>query len=290
MKLNIVKDAITRNATTALMKLKKASPEILIGVGIAGMVTTVVLACRETKKAETVLEEHKKAMETIEAATEFPEEYSDEDKRKDIFITYVQTGVKLAKVYWPAIAVGAATIACFVGSHGIMSYRNAGLVSAFNALKAEYDDYRETVKEQLGNDEEMKVATKAAERGMEKAKEDPPFATKHSRYTRYFDECSKEWCKDADYNKAFLITQQNSANDRLRAHGMLFLNEVYEMLGFEPTPEGSVVGWVWKKDHEDFVDFGIYDPVNEGNRMFVNGGNRYVLLDFNVDGVVFDLL
>ena len=67
----------------------------------------------------------------------------------------------------------------------------------------------------------------------------------------------------------------------------LFLNEVYDMIGFEHTPEGAVAGWV-KDNGDGFVSFGLDDVNNESARRFVNGEDNVVLLDFNVDGIIFD--
>ena len=88
-------------------------------------------------------------------------------------------------------------------------------------------------------------------------------------------------------NLSFLKCQQKYANDLLVAHGYLFLNQVYEMLGIPKTKAGQVVGWIYDKknpQHDNYVDFGIYDLHNERKRDFVNGYERSILLDFNVDG------
>jgi hypothetical protein len=108
-----------------------------------------------------------------------------------------------------------------------------------------------------------------------------------SIYGRFFDEFSTEYKKDADYNRVFLQAQQQMANNLLQSRGHLFLNEVYDALGFERTPGGSIVGWVIRKDglRDNFVDFGLLKP---GNERFINGGERAVFLDFNVDGIIYD--
>ena len=82
------------------------------------------------------------------------------------------------------------------------------------------------------------------------------------------------------------------ANDLLKARGRLFLNEVYRMLGIDETKAGQVVGWVYNPDNptgDNFVDFGIYNMQRERVRAFVNGYEPNILLDFNVDGVIWDL-
>ena len=111
-----------------------------------------------------------------------------------------------------------------------------------------------------------------------------------SPYARFFDESSTQWSHNPEYNLMFLNAQQNYANDKLHAVGHLFLNEVYEMLGLPHTKAGSVVGWVMNKGGDNCVDFGIYDLHNQIKRAFVNGFEPSILLDFNVDGVIYDLI
>ena len=110
-----------------------------------------------------------------------------------------------------------------------------------------------------------------------------------SQYARFFDETSPYWYKNPEMNLFFLLAQQNHANEKLKARGYLFLNEVYDMLGMPRTKAGQIVGWVYKENNTDgdnYVDFGIYRT--EQNAKFVNGFENSVLLDFNVDGPVFD--
>jgi hypothetical protein len=93
------------------------------------------------------------------------------------------------------------------------------------------------------------------------------------------------------HNQMFLQSQQNYANDYLIAHGYLFLNDVYDLLGLERTQAGQVVGWVRGKDGGDgYVDFGIFENDTVMGKQFAMGNSRSILLDFNVDGVVWDLI
>ena len=87
----------------------------------------------------------------------------------------------------------------------------------------------------------------------------------------------------------FLNGQQNFANDLLQARGHVFLNEVYDMLGIPRSQAGAVVGWV-KEFGDGYVDFGIFDGKTSQARSFVNGEERNILLDFNVAGVIYDLI
>lgn len=109
-------------------------------------------------------------------------------------------------------------------------------------------------------------------------------------YARFFDETCKGYEKDTQYNLLMLRGQQQYANDLLHARGYVFLNDVYDMLGIDRTKEGQIVGWVYNKNNEvgdNFVDFGIL----ETNREIEDGSYEpAILLDFNVDGNILDLI
>lgn len=111
-----------------------------------------------------------------------------------------------------------------------------------------------------------------------------------SMYARFFDQSCAGWSKDSEYNLAYLRQQQIHANELLKLKGHLYLNEVYDLLGIPRTKAGQVVGWVYDEKNpigDNCVDFGIF---NEGNESFVNGYEKSVLLDFNVDGNILDYL
>jgi len=112
-----------------------------------------------------------------------------------------------------------------------------------------------------------------------------------SDYARFYDDGCEGWTKDPELNLSFLRAQQQYANDKLVANGHLFLNEVYDMLGIPRTKAGQVVGWVYdlsNTEADNYVDFGLYDATKEKTRDFVNGYERTILLDFNVDGPILD--
>lgn len=82
-------------------------------------------------------------------------------------------------------------------------------------------------------------------------------------------------------------------NDLLRSRGHVFLNEVYDCLGIPRTKAGQIVGWVYSKDNpvgDNYIDFGIYDVYKPAIADFVNGYERSILLDFNPDGNIWELI
>lgn len=286
-------------------KVQKHSPEILIGVGVVGMIGSTVLACKATLKINDVMDETQENLEKIETALEKvdKEKYSEEDAERDKHVIAVQTGVKIVKLYLPAIGLGIFSVACLVSSNRILQKRYAGLASAYTLLDKSYSNYRKNVIEKYGEevDKEMRYGIKAEtvtdEDGNETTQKvmemDPNDPNSYSDYARFFDEASPYWEKDPEYNLTFLKAQQQFANDILVARGRIFLNEVYEMLGIPKTKAGQVVGWVYDPEHpvgDNYVDFGLFDLDRERVRRFVNGDERNILLDFNVDGNIWELM
>jgi hypothetical protein len=309
MKLEMIKQTLTRTAGRSGLILKKYSPEILMVVGVVGIVTSTVLACKATLKAEDVIENAKDKMDKIHQAKELSdgnpaevEVYTQEDYKKDLTIVYAQAAWDFTKLYGPAITLGVASIGCILGAHGIMRKRNLALVAAYKAVEQSFSDYRKRVVAELGVEKDRQFKYGITKEKITAIETDENGKTKkvtktiqtidgktYSEYARFFDEYSARWCKTPEYNLLFLKAQQNFANDLLNSRGHVFLNEVYEMLGIDHSPAGSVVGWV-KGNGDDFIDFGLYDGEDPATRLFVNGNERSVLLDFNVDGIIYNLI
>lgn len=309
MKLSIP-DKFTRLVHTAGFQLKKHSPEILVGVGVVGVVTSAVLACKATTRVEAVLDKAKNDVETVkhfvENPQDFPEEYTPEDGKKDLAIIYTKTAVELVKLYAPAVVLGTASLACIIASHNILTKRNAATAAALASVTKSFKEYRGNVIERFGEDldKELRFNVKAKEFEEtvvnDKGEEEKVTKTvqvanpnEYSDYARCFDNGCTGWSKDAEYNLMFLKRQQQYATDKLRAQGFLFLNDVYEMLGIPKTKAGQIVGWVYDEKNpigDNYVDFGIYDINRETHRDFVNGYEPTIWLDFNVDGNILDLI
>lgn len=298
---------VNRTFHKAGFQLKKHSPEILVVTGVIGVVTSAVLACKATRKLDSVLEESKEQIDKIKDYIEeegYSEEYTEKDASKDLTITYTQSALKIAKLYGPSVILGAASIGAIFGGHNILRKRNVALAAAYTAVDKGFKDYRDRVIERFGKelDRELKYniksdtveVTELDEDGKEKTSKvtvntvDP---NELSEFARFYDDGCTGWTKDPELNLVFLKKQQCCANDLLKSRGWLTLNDVYDMLGITRTAAGMVVGWIYDEKHpvgDNFVDFGIYDINNEANRRFVNGLERTILLDFNVDGNIYD--
>lgn len=306
--LSKITNGIQRFAGNKALVIQKHSPEILTAVGVVGFGATIVTACKATLKVDDILTEHTVQIEKINAVSENPQlkdKYSEQDALKDKTIVYIQTGVKIVRNYLPSITLGALSIGCLLGANHILSKRNVALMGMYKACEQSFLNYRERVKEELGADkdeqffygikEEQVEKTVTDKNGKEKTvtetitKTDPKA---HSQYARFFDECNPNWQKNAEYNKMFLLQVQSMMNERLQRVGHVFLNEVYEALGFEHSSAGALVGWVYDEmeSKDNFIDFGIFDNCDNIKRQFINGWEKSILLDFNVDGVIYDLI
>lgn len=290
--------ALTRIAGSQSLTVQKNAPNLLFAAGIIGSVGATVLACRATLKLEGIVDETKKNLDLItgidEREPEIAQSYSPDDRQHDTMIVYGRATVDIIKLYAPAVVVGGFSIAALTKSHNMLNDRVAALSAAYAALSAGYEKYRAKVIEKYGEeqDREFRQARDVVPLEGPDGKIIDQTVVSHdgtSPYAKFFDESSTNWTKNAEYNYAFLVAQQNWANDKLRAQGHLFLNEVYDSLGIPRTRAGSVVGWSFSGNGDNYVDFGIFDG-DKQTRAFVNGLEGSVLLDFNVDGVILDFV
>jgi hypothetical protein len=295
---------VTRAAGMGLLKVKKYSPEILLGVGIVGGIGAAVLACRATLKVSKVLEDHKKNITIIEeVSAQNNTAYTHEDAMKDKAIVFTKTGLEMLKLYGPALGLGTAAIAAVLYSHGIMNRRQVAVIAAFNAVSEGFKSYRARVVEALGPEADALYRRGLKEEEYTETVIDNGKATKvtkkrvvddglpyRSVYARYFDDSCPNWKNDTNLNVFFLKNIQSYANDLLKIRGHIFLNEVYDMLGFPHSKEGAICGWLYNSERGDnYVDFDLYSIENQSGRTInVNGGA--ISIDFNVDGIIYDLI
>lgn len=309
-KVEVMKAIATRKFWRGTLVLKKYSPEILITVGVIGVVASTVMACKATSKAKDIIDDSQKEVAIIMQAKEIAtredysgQEYTEQDYKKDLAVNYVQRYVTLARVYAPAIILGTASVACIFGAHRIMRGRNLALMAAYKAVDESFKIYRGRVVAELGEEKDRqfryggqkKEITVLEENSKGKLVEVKKTVDvldslpEYSQYAKFYTAGCTNWSKSAEYNLAFLRCQQTLANDMLRVRGHVFLNEVYDMLGIERTKGGAVVGWVIGEG-DNHIDFGVFDNRKIGSMKFVNGEEADILLDFNVDGVIYDLI
>ena len=318
MKKTKLMNGVSKTFYKVGFQLKKHSPEILVAAGVVGVVASSVIACKATLKVNDVLTEAKNDIDKIHSVMEneeLAEKYPEETAKKDLAIVYAQTGLKLAKLYAPAVALGALSVTSIIASNKILRKRNVALAAAYATVDKGFKEYRGRVVERFGEevDRQLKYNIKAKEieesvtneNGEEKKTtvvKNYVNPTDVSGYARFFEEYTRDergnviknlcWDRNNEYNLIFLKAQQQYANDMLRSRGRLFLNDVYKMLGFPPSKEGQIVGWVYDEKNpmgDNYVDFGIFASCQNYSD-FIYSDNEALLLDFNVDGNIWDTM
>lgn len=313
-------DSMSRKVHMAGLRIKKHSPEILLVTGIVGTVASTVMACKASTKVRDILDAAKTDIEVIHESVEngqivevneegnkVVKPCTEEDSKKYLAGVYVKTGMEFAKLYAPAVTLGVVSITCILASHNIIHKRNVALSAAYATIDKNFKEYRNRVIDRFGKelDRELRFNVKAKEieevvvdeDGNEKVVKSTvhvPGLDEDSEYARCFDEYCTGWRNDAEYNRSFLRQMQAWANNKLQTQGYLYLNDVYEMLGFQKTKAGQVVGWIYNPNGNDsgdnYVDFGIYEFEKEAKRDFYNLREKSIWLDFNVDGNIWELM
>lgn len=296
-------------ANTVKLKLEKNAPDIMVVAGAAIVIGSAVYACTKTIEAHDILDDANKQLKDIEHGLDVANgdpAFDEKTARKERIKVYSGLFRDLGRCYGPAVVGGATGLGLMFGAHKILKDRNTALTMAYANLLASYNSYRASVREELGEEREFMLRSGAKMQDIENGEEDPKTAkpkmvihddgSTHSIYARIFDESNVNWDRNPSRNLTFLKAQQCYANDKLRSEGVVFLNDVYQMLGFPRTSEGQIVGWIWDPNHEhggdDYIDFGIFENCfrKAEIRDFINGYEPCVWLDFNVDGIVYDML
>lgn len=301
MNIPEIPTGLTQMVGRQLLVASKHSPRVLFAAGIVGVVATAVTASRATMNLSDTLEEHKNNLDiAAKLIVEQREDYTQQDYRKDVAVVYARAARDITRLYAPTVGIGIISVACLTGSHHILMKRNMALTAAYGMLDRGFKEYRRRVIDEYGEDADRRFRYDTEYRNHEYFDEtDGQKRTEvvrkvkqtndYSIYARFFDEsCGDVWSSVPEYNRIFLHAQQNFANDMLRARGHIFLNEVYDSLGLERSKAGAVVGWVWDNGGDNRVDFGIFEGSRPAIREFVNGQEGAILLDFNVDGVIYD--
>lgn len=293
-------------------QIQKHSPEILAVAGVVGIVASTVMACKATTKINDVLEEAKDKIDLIHeceehGCTPMGEEYTPERAKKDLTIAYVKTGLEFAKLYGPSVVLGTLSITSMLASNNILRQRTAAYAAAYATVDSSFKNYRNEVIERFGKDldRELKygIKTKEVEETVTDENGEEKTVTKTvqvvnpdapSDYSFFFDDGCIGWEKDAEHNLTYVNHMQNYFNEILQARGHVYLNEVYDAFGVPRTRAGQVVGWLYNKNGEPngdgYIDFGVFNVNREANRRFVNGLERVILIEPNVDGDIWSLM
>lgn len=291
--------SVSRRMSRQVFTVKEHSPVLLLGVGFVGFTATTVLACRATLKMSEVLEKGEKELVDVKYADE---KLNEEEVKKASLGVKLKTAIDIAKLYAPAVAVGAVTLTAITGSHVILKRRNAGLVAAYTTLDSMFKRYRSNVVADVGEDKDREYRFGVVEkeivdpesglvetaRGID-AEEVKKRGKEFSDYARMFGRENDHWEPSTRQNILYLQSVIRYFEDRLRLKGRVFLNEVYEYMGYKPTEAGTQVGWIRNADvigeGDGFISFGL-ERNTENAVKFMNGTLSDVILDFNVDGII----
>lgn len=302
--MKIIPTTISRKVASSGLLASEHSPRVLFVAGVTGMIGSTVLACRATLQLSDKLDEieaekarHEQAKHFVDSGqAEEGTTYSDREYKRDITTITVKGLGSVARLYAPSVLLGAASVAALTKSHNILQDRNLALTAAYAAVDGAFNRYRERVIDRYGEETDRELRYES-EKFDEIDEETGKIVSREgitgapgSIYARWYDkESSRNWSPDPRINLLFLKQIQNYANDRLRTRGHVFLNEVLSDLGLSHTKAGAIVGWRWQKNSGDnCIDFGIWDGNYEVINDFFNGREGAILLDFNVDGVIYD--
>lgn len=306
MNLDTLKTFATSKFARQVLIAQKHSPKILFVAGTAGVIGTVVLACRATLKVGEMLDDFETDLDKIKLKKTNDEPLDSAEFSKQVAKLKIQTGLQITRSYLPAVGLGVVSIAALTGSHVILTKRNGAVMAAYATLDRAYKEYRQRVANEYGTDTDRKFAMGTGDQLVEEKLADGSTKTHveqvktgrgmGSPYAVLFDEASHYHSKQPGANVTFIEGRQSWANEKLRANGHLFLNEVYDFLGVPRTKAGACVGWVYRKDNEpkngdNYVSFGVFENEPELVEAFLDGDHPFgIWLDFNVDGMILDLI
>lgn len=302
MKINT--KTLRKSFKKAQLTVRKHSPEILMVAGVIGTVAGAVMACKETLELEDVLDECKQEKMELEEQYAMCEQYSEDALKKDQVKLTIKHAAKIVKLYAPSVIMEVTSIGVIFASNDIMRKRNASMAAAYATLNSMYKRYRQNVIESYGEevDKDMRFGVKhekvtEIDEDGNKVKIDARIvdldntALAISDYSRFF----QMGCKGFDassgrYNLLYLKGIQAMFNNKLIADGYVMLNDVYRELGFDTIPEGWSIGWVYDEANpigDNYIDFGLYEARNKNQRA-VNDWEPVILMDFNVDGNLYE--
>ena len=238
--------------------IEEHSPEILIAIGITGMISTTVLAVKATPKALLLIEEEKRRQnnELLQEAEESGMETCDRIERLKTPDVIKATW----KCYVPAVVTGAVSIACIIGSNSVKSKRNAALATAYKLSQAAFTEYKEQVVETIGEKKEQVIRDKVAEKTIAK---DPVsnkevFVTNGGKVLCYDSISGRYFQSDVTSIKKAVNEINATLNDDMYAS----LNDFYYEIGLKPTSLGDVLGW---NINEGLVDISFSTQMAEND-------------------------
>lgn len=274
----------------SLLAIQKNSPAILTTIGVASVVTAGVLAARNTLRLEETIDQGQGRLVAVNDLIEQGE--AEESARTKVYVRNIFEVVKLYALPGSLMLGG---IVCTLGANRILTKRNAALAAAYNGLAASFEAYRERVREEYGDEVEKDIYLGQRDSFVEdengkKKKIKVPVDGEHvgSPYRFRYGIDNENWSGFHDENLHRVMIVQTMFNDRLKQRGHVVLHEVLDVLGIERTEASFVTGWRYVDpnspefaDHQgdNFIEFNLRDFQSEYG---------YLLLDMNVDGLIYN--
>lgn len=296
MKLNMQK--MVKSCTIIL---RRNLPQILVVSGCVGVVAGAVKACYDSMALPEVLAQHRERV--AEVHKNHQDESNSKEEKRALTAAYVTTGVAVVKLYAVSASIEAVSIISILAGNNILRKRNLALAAACSEITASFNDYRSKVVEKYGQEVDDALRFGITQAKIEETVVDEDGKKKKvkktidvatglpSDYARYFAHGeARGWEPNDSYNELFLKAQQNAANHILFTNKILFLNDIYDMLGIDRSISGQAVGWILDEDaaegdgHVDLRFRKVYRESADAE----NGYESVWLIDPNVDGPILE--
>lgn len=285
--------------------IKKNSPEILVGAGIATLIGSLVY---------TVIGTLNTGVDVTNAVCEIDEVENDdslmeEERRKKKHGIYINAGLNIARNYAPAVTLATVSAGCLIGSNAIMRRRAFSLAAAYSALDSTFSDYRTRVIDEYGDevDKKMRYGLTTKEVEVEQIDEETGEVVKTKATVTDADESATtvwykrqyelsdgtvivnpNWQPNKDLNTTFVLAQIAWFNGRLSRGEHVWQDDIYKELGIPVDgyrQEAHVLGWTPDKNGEKYIKCRLYNKEESGE--FISNDDGDLLLAFNPDGMLY---
>ena len=235
---------------------KEHNPEILVGLGVAGMMTSTVLAVKATPKALDIIE----------------------DKKADLGVTYL-TRKEIAQATWklyaPSIGVALASAACIILGTSKSIKRNTALATVYALSESTLREYQSKAKEMLGEEKAAELDREVAKARVRKREVTTIVETEGSEYihhtgngdTLVYDTLSGRYFRSS---RNAIESAVNSINKSLLNDYITTLNEFYNEMCVPTIGAGSLIGW---KSDKELLEVSFESDVDQN-------GNPYLVLSY----------
>lgn len=214
------------------------SPEILIALGVSGVITTAVLSGKAALKANKQIQDEYDSYSDRHLTPIWMRTNKERVKHK-IQLTW--------KTYIPPVASGTLTVVAIVASQRAGGRRTTAAVAAYSLAEKTFSEYREKVVEQIGEGKEQKLRDEIAQ---DRVNKNPPGSATiivGTGHVLFREELTGRYFRS---DMETLRRAQNDINALIFRENYVFLDEFYEMIGLEPTSKSDVEGWNFENNLE----------------------------------------